>query len=100
MIKVKTGRDGATTAKRIILERLKEHAVAGDTSYPSYSHQHTGLGDLRRAFQDVLESVGGECWFVADRAAAKERLAGSELMRAPGQVCSYVKDLAPGNFDG
>ena len=99
MIKVETGRDVAKTAKGIILERLKEHAVAGDTSYPSYSHPHTGLGDLRRAFQEVLESVGGECWFAADRAAAKQRLAGSELMRAPGQVCSYVKELAPGNFD-
>ncbi len=87
------------TAKEIILERLKEHAVAGDTAYPAYSHPHTGQGDLRRAFRSVLESVGGECWFAADRAAAKERLAGSGLMRAPGQVCSYVKDLAAGNFD-
>jgi L-lactate dehydrogenase complex protein LldG len=96
---VKKDRHGAKTAKEIILGRLKEHAVAGDTSYPSYSHPHTGLGDLRRAFREVLESVGGECWFFADRAAAKEKLAGSELMRAPGQVCSYVKDLAAGNFD-
>ena len=92
-------RDGVKAAKEIILGRLALGAVAGGTSYPSYSHPHTGLGDLRRAFQEVLESVGGECWFAADRAAAKERLAGSELMRAPGQVCSYVKDLAPGNFE-
>lgn len=96
---MKTDQDGAKTAKGLILERLRGLAVAGDTSYPSYSHPHTGLGDLRRAFQAVLESVGGECWFVTDRAAAKERLAGSELMRAPGPVCSYVKDLAPGHFD-
>jgi L-lactate dehydrogenase complex protein LldG len=96
---MKIERNGAQTAKGIILGRLKEHAVAGDTSYPSYSHPHTGLGDLRQAFKGVLESVGGECWFAADRAAAREMIAGSELMRAPGQVCSYVKDLSDGNFD-
>jgi len=96
---MKSDRDGAQTARGIILERLREHAVAGDTSYPAYSHPHTGLGDLRLAFRSVLESVGGECWFAADRAAAKEMLAGSELMRGSGQVCSYVGDIYPGNFD-
>ena len=96
---MKTDRDGVKTAKEIILERLRDQAVAGDTTYPSYAHPHTGLGDLRQAFRSVLESVGGECWFAADRAAAGEMLAGSELMRGPRQVCSYVRDVSPGNFD-
>ncbi len=91
--------EGGKTSKEIILERLKDHAVAGDTSYPSYSHPHTGLGDLRQAFRSVLESVGGECWSAADPAAAKEMLAGSDLMRGAGRVCSYVEDLYAGDFD-
>jgi L-lactate dehydrogenase complex protein LldG len=96
---LKTERDGAKTAKENILERLAAHAVAGDTSYPAYSHPHTGLGDLRQAFRSVLESVGGECWFAADRSVAREMLAGSELGRGAGQICSYVRDICPGDFD-
>ncbi len=96
---MKTERDGPQTAKQLILSRLRQHAVAGDTSYPAYSHPHTGLGDLRQAFKGVLESVGGECWLAADRSAARERLAASALMSAPGQFCSYIEDIAPGNFD-
>jgi L-lactate dehydrogenase complex protein LldG len=96
---LKTKRDGAKTAREIILERLTEHAVAGDTAYPAYSHPHTGLGDLRQAFKSVLESVGGECWLASDRSAAREMLAASGLMRPPGQFCSYVEDITPGNFD-
>ncbi len=87
------------TAKETILARLAEQAVAGDTSYPSYSHPHTGLGDLRQAFRSVLESVGGECWFAPDRPSAREMLAASELGRAAGQVSSYTADILPGNFD-
>jgi L-lactate dehydrogenase complex protein LldG len=91
--------DRARTAKDIIIERLAAHAVAGDTSYPSYSHPHTGLGDLRKAFTNVLESVGGECHFVADVAAAASLLAASGLLGLPGQICSYVREVAPGNFE-
>lgn len=87
------------TAKEIILSRLRENAVAGDTSYPADSHPHTGLGDLRQAFKSALESVGGECWFAADTAAAQEMLAASDLLRGGGPVCSYVKELCPGDFD-
>jgi L-lactate dehydrogenase complex protein LldG len=96
---MKKSRDGAQTAKEIFIGRFREHAIAGDTSYPSYSHPHTGLGDLRQAFRTVLESVGGECWFAADRPAAREMLAGSGLMNSPGPVCSYVKDISEGDFD-
>jgi L-lactate dehydrogenase complex protein LldG len=96
---LKSDQGGALTTRDIILRRLKEQAVAGDTTYPAYAHPHTGLGDLRQAFRSVLESVGGECWFTADRAAAAEMLAGSELMRGAGQVCSYVRDVSPGSFD-
>ena len=99
MVKVNPKSDAEKAAREIIFERLRRHSVAGDTSYPAYAHPHTGLGDLRQAFQAVLESVGGECWFVPDLAAAAEKLAGSDLVRAPGRVCSYVKDVAPGNFD-
>jgi len=96
---MKTARDGGQTVKQAILSRLKEHAVSGDTAYPAYSHPHTGQGDLRQAFKGVLESVGGECWLAGDRAAAGEMLAASGLMGPPGQFCSYVEDIAPGNFD-
>jgi L-lactate dehydrogenase complex protein LldG len=86
-------------AKEIILERLTKRAVAGDTSYPYYSHPHTGLGDLRQAFKSVLDSVGGECYLGADEAAARKLLAASGILSSPGQTCSYVKEIAPGNFD-
>ena len=83
-------KDRARTAKDIITERLAAHAVAGDISYPPYSHPHTGLGDLRLFFKNVLESVGGECHFVADEAEAASLLAASGLLGLPGQICSYV----------
>lgn len=92
-------RPAGKTARAIILDRLKDHAIAGDASYPSYSHPHTGLADLRQAFKSVLESVGGECHFAADYAAARELIATSGILRPPGQVCSYVKEIPRGNFD-
>jgi L-lactate dehydrogenase complex protein LldG len=100
----KTGSKNKTESQRkiareTVLEHLKENAVAGDTTYPPYSHPHTGLGDLRRAFRSVLDSVGGECYLAADCAAARELVAASGILSSPGQVCSYVKEIAPGNFD-
>jgi L-lactate dehydrogenase complex protein LldG len=87
------------TAREIVLRRLAGHAVAGDTTYPSYSHPQTGLGDLRQAFKRVLDSVGGECYLSADYAAARELVTASGILSSPGQVSSYVKEIAPGNFD-
>jgi len=96
---LKTDPNSAKPAREVILDRLGRNAVAGDAAYPAYTHPHTGLGDLRQAFRAVLESVGGECWFVSDRAEARRRLAASELGRAAGQVCSYAPDILPGNFE-
>jgi L-lactate dehydrogenase complex protein LldG len=87
------------TARAIILDRLKEHAIAGDASYPSYSHLQAGPVDLRQAFKGVLESVGGECYFAADYGAARGLIAASGILPSPGQVCSYVEEIVPGNFD-
>lgn len=88
-----------TDSRRLVLDRLKEHAITGDTSYPAYSHPHTGITDPRRSFQSIIESVGGECRFVADLEAARKYVAGSEVFLAAKQVCSYVKEAAEGNFD-
>jgi L-lactate dehydrogenase complex protein LldG len=82
-----------------IIERLRHHAVTGDTSYPSYTHPHTGLGDPRQSFKSVIESVGGECHFVADFLQAQELVAGFEVFRSAGQICSYVPEIVSGNFD-
>jgi len=86
-------------SRRLVLDRLKEHAIAGDTSYPAYSHPHTGIGDPRRSFQSVIESVGGECLLVADLEAARKAVAGSEVFFAAKNICSYVNEIAEGNFD-
>jgi len=86
-------------SRRLLLDSLKEHAITGDTSYPAYSHPDTGITDLRRSFQSVIESVGGECRFVADLEAARKAVAGSEVLASAKQVCSYVKEIAEGNFD-
>jgi len=86
-------------SRRLVLERLKEHAIAGDTSYPAYSHPHTGVIDPARSFQSVIESVGGECRFAADLEAARKAVAGSEVFAAAKNICSYVKEIAEGNFD-
>jgi L-lactate dehydrogenase complex protein LldG len=88
-----------TDSRRPVLDRLNKHAIAGDTSYPVYSHPHTGISDPRRSFQSVIESVGGECRFVADLEAARNYIAGSEIFISAKQVCSYVNEVAEGNFD-
>jgi L-lactate dehydrogenase complex protein LldG len=88
-----------TDSRRLILDKLGQHAIAGVSSYPVYSHPHTGIGDLRRSFQSIIESVGGECQFVADLEAARKYLADSEVLVSAKQVCSYVKELAQDNFD-
>jgi len=86
-------------SRRLVLDRLKEHAITGNTSYPAYSHPHTGISDPRRSFQSVIESVGGECRFVADLEAARKVVAGSEVFAAAKKICSYVKEIADGNCD-
>jgi L-lactate dehydrogenase complex protein LldG len=88
-----------TDSRRIILDRLKKHAITGDTSYPVYSHPHTGITEPMQSFLSVIESVGGECRFVADLEAARKVVAGSEVFLAAKQVCSYVNEVAEGNFD-
>lgn len=88
-----------TDSRRLVLDRIKEHAIAGDTSYPAYSHPHTGISDPRRSFQSIIESVGGECRFVADLEAARKAVAGSEVFATAKHVCSYVKEIADGNFN-
>jgi len=86
-------------AKELIFGRLSRRAVAGDTSYPSYSHPHTGIADVRQHFKAVLEEVGGECHFVPDIAEAKKLVSGFDVWRAAKLVCSYVPEVAAGNFD-
>jgi L-lactate dehydrogenase complex protein LldG len=88
-----------TDSRRLVLDKLKEHAIAGDTSYPVYSHPHTGIADPREFFRSVVESVGGECRFVADLEAARKHVAGSQVFLTAKQVCSYIKEIAEGNFD-
>jgi L-lactate dehydrogenase complex protein LldG len=88
-----------TDTRRLILDRLRKHAIAGDTSYPAYSHPHAGISDLLRSFQSVIESVGGECRYVADLEAARKVVSGSEILTAAKTICSHVKEVAEGNFD-
>jgi len=86
-------------SRRLVLERLKEHAITGNTSYPIYSHPNSGIIDPRRSFQSVIESVGGECRFVADLETARKLVASSEVFVSAKQLCSYVKEIVEGNFD-
>ena len=88
-----------TDSRRLVFDKLKKHAIAGDTSYPVYSHPHTGISDPRRFFQPVIESVGGECLFVADLEAARKAVAGSKAFVSAKHICSYVNEVAEGNFD-
>ena len=88
-----------TDSRQLVLDKLKEHAILGDTSYPDYSHPDTGVKDPRRAFQSVVESVGGECLFVADLEAARKAVEGFEVFVSAKHICSYVKEIADGNFD-
>lgn len=89
-----------STSRELIFGSLGRHAVAGDTSYPSYSHPHTGIADVRRHFKTVLEEVGGECRFAADISEAKKLVSEFEAPRAARPVCSYVPEIADGNFYG
>ena len=87
------------SGRELIFQRLGRHAVAGDTSYPSYSHPHTGIAQARQHFKAVLEEVGGECHFAADLDEAKKTIAGFDVLRSSKLVCSYVPEVAVGNFD-
>jgi L-lactate dehydrogenase complex protein LldG len=87
------------SGRELIFQRLGRHAVAGDTSYPSYSHPHTGIAQARQHFKAVLEEVGGECYFATDIAQAKKLVSGFEVLRVAKLVCSYVPEVAAGNFD-
>jgi len=88
-----------SSAKELIFGRLSRQAVAGDTSYPSYSHPHAGIAEVRQHFKAVLEEVGGECHFTADIAQAKKLIAGLDVSIVAKVVCSYVPEVAAGNFD-
>lgn len=83
----------------MIFRRLGRHAVTGDLSYPSYSHPHTGIAEPRQHFKAVLEEVGGECHFAGDIAQAKKLVSGFDVLRSAKIVCSYVPEVATGNFD-
>jgi L-lactate dehydrogenase complex protein LldG len=82
-----------------IFDRLKGTAITGNTSYPSYSHPHTGIVDVAQVFGAVVESVGGECHFVAAEDQAKRLVAGFEVLTSAKNVCSYVPEIATGNFN-
>ncbi len=86
-------------SKAEIFRNLRALAVSGDTADPAYSHPHTGIDDAKQAFKDVTEEAGGECHFVADYRGAKDLVAGLDAYRKAEQVCSYVRDVAEGNFD-
>lgn len=86
-------------ARRRIFGRLAHCAVAGDTSYPSYALPRAATGDLRQRFRAVLEEVGGECHLAADLAAAKALYEKLDVALTSQVVCSYVPEIAAGNFD-
>jgi L-lactate dehydrogenase complex protein LldG len=86
-------------SKTAIFKNLRSRAVSGDTAYPSYSHPHTGIADPRATFKTVTEEAGGECHFVADFRAAKDLVANLGVYRTAKQICSYVKEVAEGNFN-
>jgi L-lactate dehydrogenase complex protein LldG len=86
-------------AKELIFGRFGRHAVAGDTSYPSYSHPHTAIVDARLHFKTVLEEVGGECHSAMDISEAGKLVSELEVLGAAKVVCSYVPEVTRGNFD-
>jgi L-lactate dehydrogenase complex protein LldG len=86
-------------SKAEVFRNLGDIAVSGDTAYPVYSHPHTGIADARQVFKAVTEEAGGECHFIADFRGAKDLVAGLDVYRKAEQICSYVKDIADGNFD-
>lgn len=82
-----------------ILKNLENAAIMEDTSYPDYSHPHTGITNPDESFQSVLEAVGGECHFVKSYDEIKERLATCAVFRSAKNICSCVKEAEKGNVD-
>lgn len=82
-----------------IFRNLENAAIIEDTSYPDYSHPHTGIRNPDESFKSVLEAVGGECHFVKNYDEIKERLATFEIYNSAKNICSCVKEAEKGNVD-
>ena len=82
-----------------IFRNLEKAAIMEDTSYPDYSHPHTGITNPDESFKSMLEAVGGECYFVKNYVEIKERLTTLEVYKPAKTICSCVKEAERGNVD-
>jgi L-lactate dehydrogenase complex protein LldG len=82
-----------------IFKNLANAAIMEDSSYPDYSHPHTGITNPEESFKSMLPAVGGECHFVKSYDEIKERLATFEVYRSAKNICSCVKEAEKGNVE-
>jgi L-lactate dehydrogenase complex protein LldG len=82
-----------------IFENLTNAAIMEDSSYPDYSHPHTGITNPEESFKSMLAAVGGECHFVKSYDEIKERLATFEVYGSAKNICSCVKEAGIGNVE-
>jgi len=82
-----------------IFKNLANAADIEDSSYPDYSHPHTGITNPDESFKSVLDSVGGECHFVKSYAEIKKCLASLDVYKSAKNICSCVKEAEAGNVD-
>jgi L-lactate dehydrogenase complex protein LldG len=85
-------------AKESIFRKLASAVVKGDTSYPDYSHPHTGITDPEESFREVLEAVGGACYFVKGHEEINSLLPTLPAYASARQICSCVHGIR-GNVD-
>ena len=81
------------------LQNLQSTVIEGDTSYPQYSHHHDGIGSPDESFKNVLDDVGGECFFVKSFAELKDRLVTLDIYKSAKNICSCLKELDKGSVD-
>jgi len=82
-----------------ILKNLQSTMVEGDTSYPQYSHHHDGIKNPNESFKNILDDVGGECFFVKSYTELKDLLVTFDIYKSAKNICSCLKELDKGNVD-
>jgi L-lactate dehydrogenase complex protein LldG len=89
----------AMESKERIINNFQFTTIGGDTSYPQYSHHHDEIKNPDESFKNVLEDVGGECFFVNSFAEFKDSLATLDIYKSAKNICSCVDEVDKGNVD-
>ena len=89
----------AMESKERIINNFQFTTIEGDTNYPQYSHHHDGIKNPDESFKNVLEDVGGECFFVKSFTEFKDSLATFDIYKSAKNICSCVDEVDKGNVD-